>query len=226
MTNTAYKLTDRDGYTRRGQTGETLWGVGDTVRPTGQGSKECGPGVLHGYISPEVAVLGNPAHANIGNPRLFEIEADAPWQTDGLKRWTTGACIVVRELPLPTLTTEELVAWVICLASHASTREWAVGWLSGVDRSEAAALAARYERAAECEASRAALEAAWAASRAAALSESYARAAARTAEARASEADSRASYEHRLMPALERAREILAGTLPADKYDEDGEGDR
>ena len=190
----AYKLTDADGYTRRGEPGETRWIVGETVRPTGKGYDHCGPGVLHGYISPEVAVFGNPFHADIVNPRLFEVESDAPWETDGLKRWTTGACRVVRELPLPlpTVTIDALVAWAICLSPHKRTRTWAVGWLAGKDRSATSALAAET-----------AVWNAWTA---------------RAAEAQA--AAEWAACESRLMPALERARAILAGTFPASKYDE------
>ena len=137
----AYKLTDRDGYTRRDKTGETLWAVGETVLPIGNGSTPCGPGVLHGYISPEVAALANPTHAEIINPRCFRVEASGSWETDGLKRWTSGPVRVVEEISLPALTPEEQAAWAIALAPHACTRAWAIRWLSGEDRTEAAAAA-------------------------------------------------------------------------------------
>lgn len=133
----SFKLTDQDGCSWGG----LRWEVGKVVYPVGVGCKPCGPGVLHAYISGEVAVLANPVHANISNPRLFEIEGDG-WETDGLKRWTCGPCRVVRELEVPVLRLEELVAWVICLAPHSSTRSWAVGWLNGSDRSYESARAA------------------------------------------------------------------------------------
>ena len=130
----AYKLTDSKGFTQRRRAGETLWKVGTTVVPTGSGNGPCGPGVLHAYISPEVAVLGNPIHAEIQDPRLFRVEAEH-WTTDGLKRWTTKPVNVLEELPIPVLTVGERVAWVICLIPSIVTRDWAVSWLSGADRS-------------------------------------------------------------------------------------------
>ena len=135
----AYKLTGADGYTRRGQAGETLWEVDSTVKPQGEGTGPCGPGVLHLYASPEEAVLYNPIHANIGLPRLFLVEAAGIAGDDGLKQWTTGSVQVVEELDMPEITTEERVAFAICISPHVSTREWAVGWLLGADRSAAAA---------------------------------------------------------------------------------------
>lgn len=132
----AYKLVDQDGYTRRGDTGETLWlPVGKTVEPTGEGSKPCGPGVLHGYIIPEVAMLGNPIHAATPNPRLLLIESNESWSTDGFKRWTTGDCTVLEECSVSDRPIEEIVAWAICTAMHPHTCKWAVSWLSGEDRS-------------------------------------------------------------------------------------------
>lgn len=140
FTHEAFKLTDRYGYTRRGQSGETLWQVGEIVAPTGDGTRPCGPGVLHGYVLPEVAVLVNPIHADFGRDmRLFRVLSNQPWQTDGVKRWTAGRCMVAEELPVPAFSTEERVAWAIILAPHPSTREWAIRWLSGVDRTEEAA---------------------------------------------------------------------------------------
>ncbi len=230
MTYPAYKLVDQDGYTRRGASGETLWlPVGTRVAPTGVGSAPCGPGVLHGYIEPEVAVLANPIHARIIVPRLLRIESGAPWQTDGLKRWTTHACNVVVELPLPTLTTTELVAWVICISPHATTREWAARWLSGEDRSYAAAACA----------AEAAKAAAWAAAAAraaadvrvkaeaaadavamAAKAAAWAAAKAEAAAAEAAEVEKRSEFEFLLLPTLRHARAILAGEIPAERYAE------
>ena len=232
----AYKLTDSDGYTRRGKSGETLWGVGATVHPTGQGDRPCGPGVLHANISPEVAVLGDPIHGCFGpNARLFRVRAEQPWQTDGLKRWTRGPVEVLEELSLPVLTTEERIAWMIVHCPHPSTRVWAVSWLSGANRSEATARAAAawaaWTRAAAAEAAwaRAAAEAA-AAMAARAEAEAWARAAAEAAAAMAARAEAEAwaaaawaawtraaaaGVEVRLPRTLARARAILAGQWPA-----------
>jgi hypothetical protein len=187
----AFKLVDRDGYTRRGQSGETLWRVGEIVRPTGVGSEPCRPGVLHGYVAPEVAILANSVHANITNPQCLRVETvnDGYWETDGLKRWTQSSLRVVEKIQLPALPIVERAAWTILLAPHSSTRNWAIGWLSGRDRSVAAA--------------------AWTAARAART----ARAAAKAAKAAAQE------FEAHLMPVLVRARAILAGEYPAKDFD-------
>ncbi len=45
---TVYKLTDADCYTRRGETGETLWEVG-VPSPVLDGTILCAPGVWHAY---------------------------------------------------------------------------------------------------------------------------------------------------------------------------------
>jgi hypothetical protein len=250
ITNYAYKLVDQDGYTRRGETGERLWlPAGTRVAPTGRGTGPCGPGVLHGYISPEVAVLANPMHAAISSPRLLRISAAKPWLTDGLKRWTTGSCKTVEELPLPQISITELAAWAICLAPHEVTREWAIAWLRGTDRSDTsegtalmrargmsltwpdgAVAATMY--AAAYEAAKSAVRAAslatksvvaYEAERAAATLAAAARAAATLAEATLALSDENAAaFERALNPALDRARKILAGELPAEEYDQEG----
>ena len=188
-----YKLVDQDGYTRRGETGETLWEVGSTVTPTGTGTGACGPGVLHDYAHPLLAVLLNPIHANIAEPRMLVLEHASAPKTDGLKRWTTRSVRVLREEPLPAVTTLQRVHWAILVARDSignrcpTWSAWADRWLSGEDRSWAAAreatAAAREARAAAREA-RAAQEAAWAAAWAAEASEAAAQEAAAWAAAR------------------------------------------
>mgnify|MGYP001604888074 CR=1 FL=1 len=141
---TAYKLTNTGGYTQQGKVSETYWSVGETVRPQGTGTGPCGPGVLHLYASPEEAVLYDLIHGRytqMPGVRCFHVEAEIAGD-DGLKQWTTEPVIVVEEMPLPEITTTERVAWAICLAPHPSTRDWAVAWLAGTDRSWAAAAAA------------------------------------------------------------------------------------
>lgn len=185
-----FKLTDRDGVTRRGLPGETRWVVGETVAPTGDGYRPCGPGVLHLYGSPEEAVLYDPIHANYygQTARLFEVEVgDEGARTDGAKWWTGQAVRVISELPLPVISITEMVSWAICLDPHSTPREWAVDWLSGHDRSTSSAWAVGV-----CLARAWAAEAAWAAR----------------------------SCPTRSLAALARARAILAGTFPAERYDE------
>jgi hypothetical protein len=223
---TAYKLIDQNGYTRYGMKGETKWlPIDKVVEPIGAGTTPCGPGVLHGYISPEVAMLANPMHAAIPHPRLLRIESDQTWHTDGLKRWTNGKCRVVEELPLPQLTLEDRVAWVICLSAHESTREWAIKWLSGQDRTARAAWAAVAKAA--WAARRTARAAAVAATRratvdAAALAAADAAWAAQAEAATARTAAMQAEAEANLMPCLKLAQEILSGRISAEQYDKPG----
>jgi hypothetical protein len=64
-----YKLTDKDGYTRRGRTGETLWGPGVSHTATGDEAELCTDGVIHAYTDPWLGLFLNPIHANIDHPR-------------------------------------------------------------------------------------------------------------------------------------------------------------
>jgi hypothetical protein len=187
-----FKLTDQDGYTRRGTSGETLWlPLGTKIKPLGKGSEPCGPGVLHLYQSEIEAVLYNPLHANIQSPRLFCVRplGKQKIDTDGLKCWTGGRVQTVEEVVIPSITQEQIIAWSIVVSPHRSTREWAVDWLSGKDRSARAA------------------EAAWAAR--------AAWAAARAAEAARAAVD----FHAYSLAAYSRAEQILAGTYPAEEYD-------
>ena len=80
-----YKLTDRDGYTRRGRDGETLWEIGVERTASGEGEL-CGPGWIHAYTDPLLAVLLNPIHAEITEPRMFECRG-VVGETDHGPRW-------------------------------------------------------------------------------------------------------------------------------------------
>jgi hypothetical protein len=187
------KLTDHNGYTRRGQCNETRWEVGKSVRATGAGTDLCTDGVLHYYDSPYLAMLMNPIHAGIENPRMFEVEGDQV-ATDGLKSGAKSLT-VIREISPPQPTTEIRVTFaILCTLKVYKDKKfasWARDWLSGKDRSERAAEAAARaaEWAAEWAAAAAARAAVWAAEaavRAARAAEWAARAAewaARAAEA-------------------------------------------
>jgi hypothetical protein len=142
-----YKLVDKDGYTRLGLSGETLWEIGEEVCPKGEGFRPCGPGVLHDYADPLLAAMLNPAHADIGSPRLLVVEHSREPETDGLKRWTAGPLRVLREEPMPEPTLEQRVRFAILAVLEfcdplPEWRKWADGWLSGRDRSAQAAQAA------------------------------------------------------------------------------------
>ncbi len=190
------KLTDADGYTRRGQPGETHWEAGCTREPTGVGDQPCGAGVIHAYASALQAALCDPIHGDYGQTaRAYAIVAPTrdQWQTDGLKCWTTQAVTLGETVSVPAITLVQRIAWALCLAPQASTRDWAIAWLTGQDRSAGAAEATAWG-------------VAWAAWGAAAR-------APRGAAARA------AWWDQVAVPAWERAQAILAGTYPADQYD-------
>lgn len=229
MSTIAYKLTDQDGYTRRDVYGQTLWTVGSVVAPTGNARYQlgepqpCGSGVLHAYIAPEVAVLLDELHAYFGpTARLFRIEtveSNGKWYNDGQKRWTDSSVRVLEELPLPILAIEERIAWAICIAPCTHTRKWAIDWLSGADRTAASAL--RATEIAGYHLKYGAENAAWAAHYACGLMPKIdvaARCAARSAAHSGAHLFS-APNESVLIPALIKARAILAGEMPAEEYD-------
>jgi hypothetical protein len=136
-----YKLTSQENTTYNG----TTWGEGVTHEPTGFGLDLCSNGWLHAYEHPLIAVLLNPAHANFSNPKLWEAEGEVGIREGqlkcGSKRLTT-----IKEIPLPRVTTTQLVAFAVLVAKAVCDDEawnrWADGWLSGKDRSQAGARAA------------------------------------------------------------------------------------
>ena len=104
---TLYKLTDQDGYTRRNYDNACLWGENVSHSGTGEGDL-CGPGYVHAYTHPLLAVLLNPIHANVPTPRLWEAEGAIAKSDRGLK----VGCVTlttIREMPLPIISTEQRV---------------------------------------------------------------------------------------------------------------------
>ena len=99
-----YKLTTQDGWTRKGENNACLWGAGVTHSGTGKGDL-CGPGFIHAYTSPELAVLFNPIHANIRDPKLWESEGEVA-KTDRGAKVGCVSLTTLRELPLPVATDE------------------------------------------------------------------------------------------------------------------------
>lgn len=137
-----YKLTDSCGKTRN----DTQWGPGVSHSGTGEGGL-CGPGWVHAYEHPLIAVLVNPIHANIQNPRLWEAEGEVGLR-DGQLKCGCKTLTTLREIPLPEITTEMWIRFAILCTKEASTaadaackawNAWADKWLSGEDRSAAAA---------------------------------------------------------------------------------------
>jgi hypothetical protein len=185
-----YKLTDQNMKTYNG----FQWKLNKEVRTDGKNKKLCNSSWLHYYHHPLLAILLNPIHANITNPRLFEVKALGKYLDDnGLK----GGCtkmILVKELKFPKITLNQKIAFGI-LCSLEVYKEptyvlWANNWLKGVNRTDLAAAAGAAYAAARAADLAAAAGAAYAAARAADLA-----AAARAADLAAAAADAaRAAY--------------------------------
>jgi len=139
---TLYKLSDSDGKTMNG----TQWGPGVSHSGTGKGGL-CGPGWIHAYEHPLVAVLMNPIHASFKNPRLWEAEGEIAIR-DGQLKCGCKTLTTVREIPLPEITEEMRARFAILCAKEVcadlSWNAWADKWLSGEDRSVEAAKAAAW----------------------------------------------------------------------------------
>ena len=207
-----YKLTDSCGKTHNG----TQWGPGISHSGTGEGEL-CGPGWIHAYEHPLVAVLMNPIHANFPNPRLWEAEGEIAIR-DGQLKCGCKTLTTVREIPLPKITTEMRVRFAILCAREAATADaawkeweaWTDRWLSGGDRSGASADAAATAAGAAAEAAgaaRAAYDAAaWAAYDAAAWAAEAAYRAAWAADAAAEAAYRAASAACRASWAVAKTR--------------------
>lgn len=137
----AYKLLSQEMTSYNGM----KWEIGKTNVATGKGNNLCTDGVLHCYSDPELAIILNPVHADITNPRLFEIECDAIVADDGTKQGSKSQTIL-RELPIPNISTNTKVIFAILCAKAVYTEQsfisWAMNWLNGHDRTHTAADAA------------------------------------------------------------------------------------
>ena len=152
---TAYKLTAQDGTTHEGR---CRW-VKGKANPHGvkRGAGGlCSAGFYHGYHIPELAGFLNPIHANIPNPRLWEVQIRGTVEEDrGILKIGATEMRLVRELPYVEPTTDQRIAFAIsCGGVILSLRQqaipawdhWAAEWLAGrgteAERCAAAAAAA------------------------------------------------------------------------------------
>jgi len=140
-----YKLTDQNMQTYKG----FQWTLGEWQEAKGNVNKGlCSNAWLYCYDSPLLAVLHNPIHANIKNPRLFEVEIDGETKNDsGMKRGFRKMRLV-KEIDVPKISDIQRIAYGILCAKKAYKNkhwnEWADNWLNNTDRSKknAAAYAA------------------------------------------------------------------------------------
>ena len=135
-----YKLTDQNMQTYNG----CKWVLGEEKTTSGEGEL-CGPGWLHCYSDPLLAVLLNPIHADYENPRLFRAHVGGTSNPDhGLKSGYTKMTLI-EEIPVPAISTEQRVRFAILCAMKVYRNpgfvQWGENWLSGKDRSAEAAAA-------------------------------------------------------------------------------------
>jgi len=163
-----YKLLTQDLKSHN----NTQWQIGVPVTIQKEGVEMCTDQVLHCYNHPLLAVLFNPIHADILNPKLFEISVDKIVNTDGLK-FASKSQTLIEEISLPQINTEQKVEFAIKVAKivykASKWNLWADSWLNGSDRSKESAADARAADAAAWAAAYAAdaAAAAWAAASAA-----------------------------------------------------------
>ena len=166
------KLTDKHMMTRN----HHQWELGVAAPVLPPGGKLCSESYYHCYSHPLLAVLLNPIFSKLQRPRLFTISASGERLEDNGLRIGFKTITLIKEIDVPTITLEQRVAFAILCAKTVykdpKWNEWAERWLSGKDRSEAAAEAA----AANAEAAEA-----WAANAAARAAANAANAAARAA---------------------------------------------
>lgn len=131
-----YKLTDENDQTRS----NTQWGENVTHEASGEGEL-CGPGWLHAYTHPLLAIFFNPTHAMFKNPHLWTAEGEIEKEDDrkvGCKKLTT-----IEQIPLPTITTEQRITIAILavktICADEMWNDWADNWLNGKNRSTDAA---------------------------------------------------------------------------------------
>ena len=138
---TLYKLTNENDQTHGGM----QWGENVTHTASGKGEL-CGPGFIHAYTDPVLAVLLNPIGADFRNPHLWIAEGKIVKDDRGLKCGTVKLT-TVRRMDLPTVTTVHRIAFAILCTkqvyANKQWNQWADKWLSGKNRAaaEAAAMA-------------------------------------------------------------------------------------
>jgi hypothetical protein len=135
-----YKLTTQDLITW----GDCQWVLNEWKETSGEQDALCTSSWLHCYSNPLLAILFNPVHAAIKNPKLFEVEVEGKCLSDfGRKEgWTRMR--LVREIAIPEITRTQRIAFgLLCakkiwkeeaLEDDNAWNDWADKWLSGENR--------------------------------------------------------------------------------------------
>ena len=120
------------------------WEVGIEQVINKPGNRLCSDQVFHFYDSPEIAVLMNPAHANIDKPILWEVDCNEvahDGAKGGAKRMT-----LVKKIKAPKFTTLQKQVFAIKCAMAVYKEKtfvaWAKDFISGDDRTKKSAYAA------------------------------------------------------------------------------------
>src|SRR5208337_3613979 len=149
MTDSYYKLTDQDFKTRKGYANETLWGEGVTHTAAGDGGGLCSDGLIHWYVSPELALLLNPIHAKISNPIVWEVMVSGRTVREGDIKGGSQIVTTLRQIKAAEPTTTQRIAFALLCAKFVyhndSFCSCADAWLAGDDRAEVAAARASRE---------------------------------------------------------------------------------
>ena len=134
---TAYKLLDQE---LKSNDGQFQWEIGKTYTIDKPGNKMCSDEVFHCYNHPVLAVLFNRIHADIQNPRLFEIEVPEFVNDDKMK-FASKSQKLIKEIDLPVISVEQRAEFAIRIVKlvhkNKEWNAWADKWLSGEDRSAA-----------------------------------------------------------------------------------------
>ena len=141
------KLTDKDGYTRRGEENQCLWGNGVTHAAKGRGLRLCTEDFIHVYRHPLIAAFMSLIHSDYKNPQLWSCEVSGDCAHEGQLKSGFKTVTTLGVIALPVITAEQRVEIaILCAMTQPQTDawvKWANAWLDGSDRSkEAAAWAA------------------------------------------------------------------------------------
>jgi hypothetical protein len=116
-----YKLTKKDRTTKN----NTLWAIGKTNTATGECGL-CGPGWLHCYEYPLLAVFHDPIHGSFGTTaRMFRCEAGGQILRDSQMKIGCTELRPIDEIDFPTVTTIQRIAYAIyCVKEVFHDLDW------------------------------------------------------------------------------------------------------
>ena len=139
------KLVTQKMKTRVNENNETTWEIGKQVSAKEGKPVLCTETVVHFYEDELLAIFMNPIHANLKNPRMFEVETCGEIIRDNVKSGCKSLKLI-REIEIPKITKEQKIAFAILCSlevyKEKSYVTWAENWLNRTDRSRESASAA------------------------------------------------------------------------------------